>query len=450
MSIALLGILFPVFLHAQAPEDKKATIQQQMDALQKEIDELDGELDKTHQEKETLARQIEIFDNEIKKRKLEMRKISLAIAKADEEINHKDSDIAVFSEKIEKLRINLRENLAALQRYQQSSILEALLAYASLSQLFDSITNLENIQSEIQLSLADLRDTREQTERARDDLEEFKVEQANLRALQEVERQTIERNKKQKDEILRLTKGKEALFQSIITEKKKSLAALKSQLFYLEQTGISVEDALTYARLAADRAGIRVEFLLALLEVETGRQFADGALSIGTNLGTGNWRDDLYGCYQRLGQYYARYYGDRSYITKYNARAENEKIAFFRITEELGFDPDKMPVSKEPRYIGCGGAMGPAQFLPSTWLLFKKKVEELTNHAPANPWNIEDAFTASAVFLADAGAGSKTEAGESRAARTYISGRSTCGSAACNSYARQIADLTKEIARNID
>lgn len=433
------GILIPVFSYAQAPAEQKATIQQQMDALQKEIDELDNQLDQTHKEKESLAQQIEIFNTEIKKRQLEMKRLALAITEAEQEIKKKNADISRLSEKIEKLRDNLQENLAAFQRYQQASILEALLTYSSLSQFFDSINNLERIQAEIQTSLADMRDTRKNEERARDDLFEFKQSQASLRSLRELERRVIEQNKKEKNELLRLTKGKEALFQSILNQKKKNLAALKSQLFYLERTGVSAEDALKYARLAADRAGIRVEFLLALLEVETGRQYEDGVITAGTYIGTGNWKTDLYDCYVRLGK---------------RTTAETQKKALFSITEKLGFDPDKMPVSRRP-YYGCGGAIGPAQFLPSTWLLFDDRVEELVGRSPANPWNIEDSFTAAALYLADAGAASKTEAGEQRAARAYISGNPVCparGSArtACLGYSRQILSLAKEIAKNIN
>ncbi len=98
--------------------------------------------------------------------------------------------------------------------------------------------------------------------------------------------------------------------------------------------------------------------------------------------------------------------------------------------------------------------MGPAQFIPTTWLLFEKRVADLTGHNPANPWNIEDAFTAAAIFLADSGAASRTTDGEMRAARTYISGKPSCpasGSArvACLGYARRIADLTNKIGKII-
>ena len=429
------GMIFPAFAYAQS----SASLQEQMDVLEKEINDLDKQLDATEQEKETLTRQIKIFDAEIKKKELELKRLGLAIKQATADIKRKDTQIGVLSGKISRIRTDLQANVLLLYRQNTSSLIEALLSYSSLSQFFSSLNQLENVQAEIQNSLSDLRGTKKETEEARNELQEFKEGQEALRALQELERVTIERNKKEKDELLRVTKGKEALFQQILTQKKKNLAALKNQLFYLEKTGVSAEDALKYAKLAADRVGIRPEFLLALLEVESGKQYQDGVISAGTYVGTGNWKTDMYDCYINLGK---------------RATAENQKAAFFEITSKLGYDADRMPVSRRP-YYGCGGAMGAAQFIPTTWLLFEDRVSRVTGHNPPNPWDAEDAFTAAAIFLADSGATSKTEAGEKRAAQTYISGRPSCpssGSArtACLGYSRQVLSLSREISRNIN
>jgi membrane-bound lytic murein transglycosylase B len=287
------------------------------------------------------------------------------------------------------------------------------------------------IQGNIQEALAGLRQDRKDLENKKAELADFQEEQQKLKALKQTEERALAGKKKEKDELLRLTKGKEALFQQLLQNKKRDIAVLKTQLFYLEKTGITAEDAVKYADLAAKRTGIRTAFLLALLEVETGKQFEDGQFSVGTNIGTGNWQRDLYQCYINLGK---------------RSAAESEKNAFFSITSKLNLDPDRMPVSRKPSY-GCGGAMGPAQFLPTTWLRFEDRVAELTGHNPPNPWNIEDSFTAAAIFLADAGASSQTQAGEIAAAKTYISGNANCTKYICRSYSSRIISLARDIDR---
>jgi membrane-bound lytic murein transglycosylase B len=82
---------------------------------------------------------------------------------------------------------------------------------------------------------------------------------------------------------------------------------------------------------------------------------------------------------------------------------------FLQITSELGRDPLRTPVScwidvgRGPNF-GWGGAMGPAQFLPSTWVKIKDRVSSVTGNAPANPWSVRDAFLAAGLYLRDLGA----------------------------------------------
>jgi membrane-bound lytic murein transglycosylase B len=170
------------------------------------------------------------------------------------------------------------------------------------------------------------------------------------------------------------------------------------------------------------------------LEVET---------RLGRNIGSGNWEDDMYLCYIRLATIY---YPARE--AHYRKRAETEKNAFFVIVNQLGLDPKSVKVSKEPAY-GCGGAMGPAQFIPSTWLSYAERVTAITGNSPPNPWSFEDAFTASAIKLAAGGATAQTRDSEIRASKAYISGRATCSSSICNYYANLVQQKAAELAGSL-
>ncbi len=446
LTLVFLGVFLLPAIAVTAEEngngEKRQEIEREIQKLEKEAAGLDETIQGIQGEAKTLAGEVAALDAEISRRQVEIKRLDLAIQKADLGIKQKSASIDDLSEKIAVSRRSLASILFLLYARGDENILSVLLKNNNLSEFFGAVFNLNRLRENIQSALSDFKEERVELEREKEELKEFQKEQRDLKALQEVERRFLAQKKKEKDELLRLTKGKEAIFQKLLSAKKKDIASLRTQLFYLEKTGVTAEEAVKFAELAAKRTGIRPAFLLALLEVETGRQFEEGIISVGTNVGTGNWRDDLYLCYQRLG----RYYGG-SNIAKYNARAEKEKEAFFRITDELGLDSDKMPVSKEPPYAGCGGAMGPAQFIPTTWLLYRERVASLTGHNPPNPWNVEDAFTASALFLADAGASSKTQAGETRAAKTYLSGSPSCARYVCRSYASRILTLARDIER---
>jgi len=193
---------------------------------------------------------------------------------------------------------------------------------------------------------------------------------------------------------------------------------------FVESFNTGMHKCLAFGKEAAQRTGIRPAFLIAILEVESG---------LGKNVGTGNWLEDMYNCYQKLGK---------------SSRAEAEKAAFMEIVNQLGLDPNTVKVSAEPNY-GCGGALGPAQFLPTTWLAYEDDVIRLTGAALANPWNIEHAFIASAVKLANAGAAAQTKTAETAAAKIYFSGKASCSTAACNSYARAVLSKAAAIEQNL-
>ena len=410
---------------------RRSDLESQIAQLEREASALDTTLQEVHGQTRSLDSDVKNLDIEIKRREIEIRRLTLAIQKASIEIAEKIRGIEILTSKIGKSRTALGASLFLLSTYDSDTALTIFVRHRSLSDFFSSLNSLERVQAGVQETLGVFKNDRVVLEKEKNDLEGFEEEQQGLKTLQDVERRFLAEKKHEKDELLRLTRGKEAIFQTLLKSKKQDITALKTQLFYLEKTGITAEDAVSIATVAAKRAGIRPAFLLALLEVETGKQFEDGVISVGTNLGTGNWQKDMYHCYLNLGK---------------RSSAESEKNAFFKITSSLGLDPNAMPVSRKPSY-GCGGAMGPAQFLPTTWLRFDDRVAGLTGHNPPNPWNTEDAFTAAAIFLADAGADAKTTVGETMAAKTYVSGQPNCAKYICRSYANRIVALARDIDR---
>ncbi len=96
---------------------------------------------------------------------------------------------------------------------------------------------------------------------------------------------------------------------------------------------------------------------------------------------------------------------------------------FMTLMKSLGLDPFTQPVSCPPSY-GYGGAMGPAQFIPSTWVLYQARIAKAAGHpgSPANPYDNLDAFTATAIYMADLGASAQTPQAERTAALKYFAG----------------------------
>jgi hypothetical protein len=107
---------------------------------------------------------------------------------------------------------------------------------------------------------------------------------------------------------------------------------------------------------------------------------------------------------------------------------------FLIITKELGRDSFSTPVSC-PMSYGWGGAMGPAQFIPSTWIIYRDRLRDIIGK-PADPWSIKDSFLAAALYLSDYGAAKQTYDGEFNAALSYFAGPSWYKSSYADVYRR--------------
>lgn len=99
-----------------------------------------------------------------------------------------------------------------------------------------------------------------------------------------------------------------------------------------------------------------------------------------------------------------------------------------------GYSKFSIPLSCAGVYRGvdhCGGAMGPAQAMPYTWMEFRDEVRRKTGHAHPSPWNFEDAlmfiglklrddFAISDACAKSGGASSKTCHGEACSVQSYM------------------------------
>ena len=198
-------------------------------------------------------------------------------------------------------------------------------------------------------------------------------------------------------------------------------------IFSLRDTdGIKFGDALAFAQVAQKKTGVRPAFLLAILTQET---------NLGKNLGSCYLKDPNTGAGvgMNTGTPFAKV-----------MKPDRDVQPFLKITKTVGRDPYTTRVSC-PQSVGWGGAMGPAQFIPSTWALYDDSVAAGVGRSIADPWNPEDAFMASSLYLRDIGAAGGGYTGEINAACKYFSGKKCSASSVANTYGTQVMAKAKNI-----
>lgn len=169
----------------------------------------------------------------------------------------------------------------------------------------------------------------------------------------------------------------------------------------LTKGSIPFGDAVKKAKDIEKITNVRPAFLLGILQEELSLEKTD--MCYLTNLQTGEGVREVDGVKRPKTMHVTR-----------------DIPPFLTITKELGIDPLKTLITC-PMSFGYGGAMGPADFIPSTWMAYRNRVKKITGKS-ANPWDINDALIAEGLFLSDNGASLRTRAGEWRSAMIYFSG----------------------------
>lgn len=395
--ISLLFLIIPLFSQGADVDQLRRDLEKQIQEKQTEINQYQDKIEENQEAAQSLKTEIQILENQIDRIWAEISQIDLVIEKSNLDIQEIDGQIDQLETRISQQKDLLAGYIRAVAYTDQETLLEVVLKNEKFSDFFDQLNALESVQEEIQSILEAINSLKDKLSEQRGDLERERQEQCRLKSLQLVKKNSVESKQYQKEDLLDQTKGEEQRYQQLVQGAEKEINYIREQLSLLERYQITLEEAIANAIFAASQTGLRPAFLLGVLEAES---------RLGLNVGTGNWREDMYQCYRSLG-----------YITK----AEREKNAFSQICQGLGLNPDSQPVSAEPWY-GCGGAMGVAQFMPTTWLAYVDRVAGITGHNPPNPWNHQDAFVAAAIKLSDAGAHQRTEISERTAYAKYLGG----------------------------
>ncbi|MDD5099288.1 MAG: lytic murein transglycosylase, partial [Candidatus Colwellbacteria bacterium] len=199
---------------------------------------------------------------------------------------------------------------------------------------------------------------------------------------------------------------------------------------------MTFETAYRYAKIASDATGVRAALILAILDQES---------ALGKNVGRCTLVDMTTGQTKSI---------TSGTVFKNGIHPTRDLPKFISIVTKLGKDPMSTTVSCPVAGVaGYGGAMGPAQFIPSTWDAYEDSIKKASGAKVADPWNNQDAFIATALYLKDAGAASN----ETMAAAKYYCGgnwnRYVCTSvygkqviARANGFADDIAVLNEQTA----
>ncbi len=368
-------------------QKKKESLEAELQKVLKEIEEYKKTILNIQKQKRNIQNDIKIVEAQIKKVELEIKAINLNIQRLNSKIAQTKKSIQITEDKIKRSQEILTAAIRYYYQVRRRNVVEVFLAQAQLSDYFNNFFYLQKLQEQISNEIENLKDLNKKLNSQKEDLEKELQEQSGLLSLQKIKHNELQELRQEKQALLAQASREESKYQQKLRESEKTAAQIREQIYRLAGGAgpITFGEAYNLAKIAEKYTGIRPAFLLAVLHYES---------RLGQNVGTCHYKD---------------------------AMKPSEQPIFEKIVQELGLDPNRMPVSCKPWY-GWGGAMGPAQFLPSTWMKYRDRVAQITGNNPPSPWNNLDAFVAAALYLTTVGADARTYQAEWKAAMIYFAG----------------------------
>ena len=414
LAIVLVLPLAPRAVYADTDMQERAALQQQLDQLNIQIKSNQGQLEGLQQQRTSLERDVAILDARIKDAQLGIKARDLTLKQIKSGITDKEHGISSLDAKVATGQESVAQMLRETRAIDDLSFVEVALG-GNLKNLIQEIDDFGAVQRSLNSSFKVMATARSDLAARKSALQEQQQEETDLLEIQVLQQQSLKESEKDKKDLVSAAKGQESVYSQIISSQKKSKAQIEAALFDLRDTkAVSFGDMYNYAKEASAKTGVRAAVILGILAEET---------NLGQNLGSGSWKTDMH--------------------------PTRDVPIFKQICESLGLNPDSMPVSKKAWY-GWGGAMGPAQFIPSTWKLYVDRIAEITGQNPPSPWDPRTATYATAILMKDNGAASQTPATERLAALRYLAGWKNATKSSYAFYGNQVMGLADKFQQQID
>ena len=372
---------------------------------------LEGEISEVQSKEKNYQNQVYILNRKITKLRNQVYQSNLIIKDLGIQIGDTETSIEKTSLKIKDVEDHLVTILRTIYEEDQVSLVEILLSEGKFSDFFSDLMSLETLNYKNQELLEEIKNLKIYLENQMQSLDQEKEDLERQVLIQQLQQKESEGTKKEQEYLLEQVQGEKATYQEYLEEVQEVAQEIRKRIFQLAQIPESEAPTLGEAYLLAQYVesvtGVRPAFLLGLLQTES---------RIGQNVGQCNCPSCRY-----------------PDIPWTRVMSTSQHKAFLTVTKGLGLDVNNVPVScwVGGGTIQMGGAMGPAQFMPNTWLNpnnpekgYKRRVEKITGVTPANPWKVRDAFLASGLYLSDWGADSQKAYDEIGAATAYLCGTS--------------------------
>lgn len=214
---------------AQTDDERIAELQKEIERLEAQAETYRQSIATEHAKADSLNREITILQNQINSIKTQINITTKKIGSTTLEINNVTDEIYTTQSRIEYQKGAIGELLLELYRQDEESLLVAMMKNENISDFLSRIQQTANVGESLLTLVSDLRETKDKYESHKTNLESKKNEFEKLNRQQVAQRTSLDGTQREKDSLLKITKGQEAEYQRLLEE-----VEIKQSLFFTE------------------------------------------------------------------------------------------------------------------------------------------------------------------------------------------------------------------------
>jgi len=237
IGIMILCLLFSTTAFAQSVDEIRQSIESHNDKikqLEEEIKIYEKQIETVNGQAKTLQSAIQVLDinqkkigTEIKKTETNIQKTNLTIKNLGGEIGNIEAKIASNMEAIAKTLNDIRQS-------DEESLIESFLTNKSLADVFDDYELISQFQQKVRTQSKELEAYKEELSDKKTATEEEKKKLVSLKSELGDQNQILVINKKEKNNLLAITKNKETEYKKILAERQAEKERFEKELFEFE------------------------------------------------------------------------------------------------------------------------------------------------------------------------------------------------------------------------
>lgn len=413
---ACLVLAFVLSGHASAQESAacndniagktEAELQEDLARCNEEIKQWQSVLNNTRTKVTSIDGAVKSLNAKIKAAEATIKSKNIAISQLSKDINTRSAKISGLEDNINEGKESLAQLIRRTNEIDDYTLPEVVLASQSISDFFQDLDSFNSVQQSLEEHFFTVRQQISETQEERSRLGEIQDKERDAKYEVEQQKNKVSQSKSEQQDLLVATKKQAKTYEQIVADRQAKANQINAALFRLRGVdggGIPFHEALAYAKEAQSKTGVRAAFILGILRQES---------NLGVNVGQCLLVDSQTGAGK----------GKNTGTPFANVMKPDRDVPYFLdLMSRLGRDPYATPVSC-PQSVGYGGAMGPTQFIPSTWRSYEGRIAGAFGISVSDPWNPEHAIMATALFLQDLGAARGGYSAEREAAGRYYAG----------------------------